>query len=166
MLPFINGPVEIGATPAYDKAAFSVHQILSSGQKNTDYSAPERPTGNPPSNGWDRGCLYDYYLYRNAYLSLVGDVDPRYEQFKDNADRLKSWPLPILIQGNKDYNVSVNVTLHTIEKLGSTKAKLFLADKQGHLFEATSFLEDDTAAMDAYMLLNLTANPTLQYFAG
>jgi hypothetical protein len=151
MAGFINAPVEVGTTPEYDSTAFAVDRILPSGEKNPDYVAPARPTAPVESSGWDRGCLYDYYLYKNAFLDLVGDVDPGFEWAKENPDdaKLKAWPPTVFIQGDKDYDVSMEVTTHVVDCLGSKKTRLCLAKGEGHLFEATSYLEDKGEPMEA-----------------
>lgn len=148
MVCYINSAVEVGTTPEYNGTIFNVARLLPSGLRNPEYCHPKRPEDTAASVKWERGALYDYYLYKNQFPVLLGSVDPGFEWAKVDQERLKAWPTTIFIQGDEDYDVSPDLVLDTVEKLGSNKAKLFLAHKQGHLFEATSFLEDDAAGMD------------------
>jgi pimeloyl-ACP methyl ester carboxylesterase len=149
MSDYLKGPLEVGETTEYDRTAFNLNQLLPSGSKNPAYAALQRPSDVTPSSKWDRGALYDYYLYRDAFVDLTGDVDPGFEWVKGNPEKLASWPPTSFIQGTDDDDVSMDVTRYAAESLGPTKAKLYLAEGQGHLFEATFFLEDDKLGMDA-----------------
>ncbi|KAI1848128.1 hypothetical protein JX266_005841 [Neoarthrinium moseri] len=150
MAPYIDNPVEVGSTSQADKTVFFLDRILSSGRQNADFVQPVvKPVIPLPNSKWYRGCLYDYFLHRNKFLDLVGDVDAGFEWTKSNPDKLAAWPPTVFIQGDKDYDVSVDVTLYVVNCLGIEKATLWLANNQGHLFEATSFIEDQGQGMDA-----------------
>ncbi|KAI0131909.1 Alpha/Beta hydrolase protein [Xylariales sp. AK1849] len=150
MAEFINAPTEAETTPEDDRTVFALDQILLTGLKNPNYVRPARSTPIVESGVWDRGCMYDYYLYKNAYLGLVGDVDPGFTWAKEDPDseKIREWPPGIFIQGDNDHDVSMDVITHVVDCLGPKKATLCLAKGEGHLFEATSFLEDDGEAMD------------------
>lgn len=77
--------------------------------------------------------------------------DPGYEWAVTDPHGLKlaQWPTTILIQGDSDPDVDMDVTVQTAKNLGPEKAKLFIAEGQSHLFEAASFLEDEGVGMDA-----------------
>jgi acetyl esterase/lipase len=146
----VTEPVSVGVPEAGDATVFSLEKLLPSGTKNPDFK-PAQPPVSGNSEAVPRGCLYDYWLYKNAFLDLVGDVDPGYDwaKIEDGKAKLDIWPTTIIIQGNDDYDVDFKVSSHMVEALGEDKVKLCVADGQGHLFEATKFLEDDVAGMDA-----------------
>ncbi|CAJ2512512.1 Uu.00g055270.m01.CDS01 [Anthostomella pinea] len=127
---FVNGPLKAGTTNAYDPSAFVVDRLLPSGERNPGFAQPAPPVGigvNP--NAVTRESLYDYWLHRNEYLKLVGDVDQGFQWAKDDpkGEKLKSG-----------------------RRLSSSKkAMLCLAQGEGHLFEATSLFEDSSPGMDA-----------------
>lgn len=148
MSGFISGPVEVRVTPERDRTAFNLKQLYPNGLKNAHYVAPPRPSLPAESQRWDRGALYDYYPHENAFLTLVDKVDPGFDWTKQDPQKLRAWPVTIFIQGDEDYDVSMDVTLEAVKSLGSENAKLYLAERQGHLFEAT-FIEDDTEGMNA-----------------
>lgn len=151
MAKFINGPVVVGTTQEHDGTAFSVHRLLPSGLKDPDYTHPSRPAELPRSDNPERGWLYDYYLYNNGFLDLVGDVDPGFAWAKDDplGEKHQSWPPTIFIQGDADVDVSMDVTTSTVDSLSPKKRRLCIAKGQGHLFERTSYLEDDSPGMEA-----------------
>ncbi|KAI0835868.1 Alpha/Beta hydrolase protein [Hypoxylon sp. FL0890] len=149
---YLDDPVEVGAIDAYDESTFHIYQILPTGQKNVEYTHPTRPaTVTSNASVVSRDSLYDYWLYQNAYLDLVGDVDPGFRWAKEDkdGDKLQDWPFSIFIQGDADTDVSMDVTTHAVECLGPDKAKLCLAQGAPHLFEAKSFLEDEPQGMAA-----------------
>ncbi|CAI4213150.1 unnamed protein product [Parascedosporium putredinis] len=63
--------------------------------------------------------------------------------------RGKPWPPTVLIHGDDDYDVSMDVSVHMAQSLGEDRIKLLLAERQGHLFESESFLEDDGEGAEA-----------------
>ena len=137
-----------------DRTVFSVDMLLPSGNKNLDYVMPPRPTNQvtePADSEISREMLYDYYLYKNDFVRLVGDVDPGFEWASTEAgkDKLKSWPPTIIIQGNDDFDVDLKVSTHMVDCLGEDTVKIFIAEGQGHRFEQTKFLEDDDPGMDS-----------------
>lgn len=150
---FISGPAMVGSTPVHDPAVFSTSQLLPSGEKNPEYVRPPKPPTDATSDQLGRNCLYDYYLHKNAFTDLVGSVDPGFQWGSDGATTRpttppRSWPRTIFIQGAGDRDVAVAVTTDTAEYLGPEKAEVFLAQEQGHLFEAMSYLEDEGPGMD------------------
>jgi hypothetical protein len=137
---FVNAPVEVGITPPWDPTTFEVTKLLDSGEKNTEFVHPRRPSKQEDEgagSGLQRVELYDYYLHRNLYPIMLDTVDPG---FLDSS-KLGDWPATIFIQGGEDCDVSVDVSKSTAEALGG-KGRMFLAEGEGHLFEACSYLED------------------------
>lgn len=141
-----NGPVlhhlENGPTP------FDPDRLTSAGTKNPHYVNPvEMPLDHP------RCFQYGYYLNHNEFPSLVGAVDPGYGPVCPEAEepplRGKPWPPTVLIHGDDDYDVSMDVSVHMAQSLGEDRIKLLLAEGQGHLFESESFLEDDGEGAEA-----------------
>ncbi|KAI8273362.1 hypothetical protein K4K60_010936 [Colletotrichum sp. SAR11_57] len=119
---------------------------------NANFDVTTAPiTEDDNTDEFPRGCLYDYYLYRNEFPGLVGDIDPGYEWAKAASakDKVAAWPLTTIIQGNSNEDVDLAVSTHMVGCLGEDKAKLFLAEGQPHRYEATRFLEDDVDGMDA-----------------
>lgn len=123
--------------------------MLPSGSKNPSFARPKEAPAEFVHGNPNRVVLYDYYLYENMYVPLVGDVDPGFEWAKTEAGRAKlaTWPTTILIQGDRDDDVKIDVCSHVAECLGS-KAKFCLSKGQEHLFEAGSFIEDEGPGMD------------------
>lgn len=150
--PFLCAPTTIGTTPAYDPMTLSIRQLLPSGERNPEYVRPSKPAGTGTSSPkpLDRRCLYEYYLYNNKFSNLVEHVDPGFQWISDGAsdEKLANWPRTIFIHCREDRDVSVDVTIAIAQYLTSTKADMFLTSGQGHLFEATSYLEDDNPGMD------------------
>lgn len=148
MAPYLQGPVEAGM----DTAGFALEMLLPSGEKNSDYEppAPAVSSSEDASVKYPRGCLYDYYLYNNGFLEMVGGVDPGFEWAKKESEgeRLKNWPTTVFIQGDSDPDVAPGVTTETVGYLGPDKAKLHMAVGEDHLFEQLSFLEDEGPSMD------------------
>lgn len=154
MASYINGPVEVGTATDSGKAMFAVECLLEGGQRNPDYVRPTGPAADDaasasPSNPWSRGCLYDYYLHRNRFVDLVGDVDPGFAAAETDPERFASWPPTVVIQATADCDVSPDVGPDMASQLGSEKVEIVAAPGEGHLFEAGSFLEDAGTGMDA-----------------
>ncbi|KAK7450726.1 hypothetical protein Landi51_05042 [Colletotrichum acutatum] len=131
---------------------FHIEKILPDGARNTAFVLPPLPISDDGNcDEFPRGCLYDYYLYRNEFLNLVGEVDPGYEwaESERGESRAAAWPPTTVIQGDADEDVDLSVSTHMVHCLGESKVKLFLAEGQSHLYEATRFIEDDVSGMDA-----------------
>ncbi|KAL0945018.1 endomembrane protein 70-like protein [Colletotrichum truncatum] len=152
MAHHLSAPESVGTTSANDPRVFDLDKLLPDGAKNTKFNPPIVPISEDGNaDEFPRGCLYDYYLYRNEFVDLVGDIDPGYEWAKsgDSKDRIGAWPPTTIIQGDADPDVDLAVSTHMVDCLGEDKVKLFLAKGQDHLFEATRFLEDNVDGMDA-----------------
>ncbi|KAI3541573.1 hypothetical protein CSPX01_07381 [Colletotrichum filicis] len=148
----LSAPVSIGVTSANNPQVFHVEKILPDGAKNTAFVLPPLPISDDGNcDEFPRGCLYDYYLYRNEFLNLVGEIDPGYEwaESEMGESRAAAWPPTTIIQGDADEDVDLSVSTHMVHCLGDSKVKLFLAEGQPHLYEATRFIEDDMSGMDA-----------------
>jgi hypothetical protein len=143
--PFLIESVAVGSTPPN---TFHLNMLLPSGSKNPHFEAPAKTRSEQDPN---RGMLYDYYVYENAYVPLVGSVDPGFDWAEDatQSSRLAEWPVTVFIQGDADDDVNIDVCASVAKRLGTKKGRLFVAEGQGHLFEGTMFLEDETPAMDA-----------------
>ena len=148
--PFLGGPATVGKTP-YPPSVFYLERLLESGAKNPDFEEPKEVLGMDPSQDPNRGLLYDYYLYLNAYEPLVSSVDPGYEwaSQESQASRLAEWPVTVLIQGDADDDVKMDVCVDVARWLGDEKGRIYIAKGQGHLFEMSKFLEDKTPGMEA-----------------
>jgi hypothetical protein len=146
----VSAPVSVGASEEGDPTVFCVDKLLPDGAKNPNYKTPAAGSGQSEDE-LPRGCLYDYYLYKNAYVDLVGDVDPGFDWAKTDSgmNRKAVWPDTVIIQGTGDDDVDLRVSTHMADCLGEEKVKLCLADGQGHLFESRRFLEDSAPGMDA-----------------
>jgi hypothetical protein len=131
---------------------FYLDSLTESGAKRAGYERPKPASGPSGSDGeLPRGCLYDYFLYENAYIPMLGSVDPGYEWAKTDSQTLKlaNWPTTVFIQGDEDFDVDADVTVEAARSLGPEKARLIMAKGQPHLFEARCFLEDGGVEMDA-----------------
>lgn len=134
--PLLSRPVSVGTPIPGRPAVFTLGKLTPDGTKNPEYS--------PPAQAEEAPGLYGYHLYRNEFPSLVGAVDPGYK-----PGRQRDWPPTVMIHGNDDYEVSVDVCLHMHEVLGEDRVKVFVAEGQGHLFEEGSWWEDEGAEMVA-----------------
>lgn len=147
--PFITGPLSAGDIPEGEDP-FSMDCLLPSGLKNPRYATLPKSTAADKSGVLPRWSLYDYYIYKNTYLDMIGDIDPGFEWAKEEPPngRLQKWPPTVFIQGDADTDVPMDVVTHVVDCLGPKKATLCVAKSQNHLFEATSYLEDEGETMD------------------
>ncbi|KAK7403799.1 hypothetical protein QQX98_010441 [Neonectria punicea] len=145
MAPFIALPPSVGQTPFGSPTAFVLDMLLANGAKNPEFQYPYEP----PRSGIHRGALYEYYIYNNVWLDLLGDVDVGYEWAKDPANkaRRERWPPTVIFHGNADPAVPFDVSQKMQECLGDDKVTIFVAEGQAHLFELMNFLEDDGPGM-------------------
>ncbi|GJC78618.1 hypothetical protein ColLi_01456 [Colletotrichum liriopes] len=151
MTHHLSEPVSAGTTSANNPQVFHLDKILPTGAKNSAFNIHLTPLSDDGSTDeFPRGCLYDYYLYKNEYPILVGDIDPGYEWAKLEAGnaRAAAWPPTTIIQGDADDDVDLSVSTHMVDCLDESKVKLFLAKGQPHRYEATRFIEDDVEGMD------------------
>ncbi|KAJ3464415.1 hypothetical protein MRS44_009201 [Fusarium solani] len=147
---FISRPIEVGKQEVGSIASFALDKLLPGGSKNPNYKAPQAPViQDPPKH--PRGHLYEYYIYKNAWLDLVGEIDAGYTWAKDasNRQRVENWPPTVLIHGDADLHVPLNSAEQMREYLGDDKVRLFVANGLHHLFETFYFLEDDEPGMSA-----------------
>ncbi|RMJ12907.1 hypothetical protein CDV36_007457 [Fusarium kuroshium] len=147
---FISRPIEVGKQEVGSIASFALEKLLPDGSKNPDYKPPKAPViQDPPKH--PRGHLYEYYIYKNLWLDLVGDIDAGYTWAKDpsNKRRVESWPPTVLIHGDADLHVPLDIAEQMRECLGEDKVRLFVANGMHHLFETFYFLEGDGPGMDA-----------------
>lgn len=142
---FVAESVSVGNSPPN---IFYVDMLQPSSSKNPQFQAPPKP---PNTRDPSRGLLYDYYVYENQYVPLIGSVDPGFDWAEDpaQASRLARWPVTVFIQGDEDDDVNIDVCASVAKRLGDKKAKFCVAKGQGHLFEGTMFIEDDLPGMDA-----------------
>jgi hypothetical protein len=146
----LTTPISVGVTQCGDSDArsFDLEKLLPSGAKNPDFKMLSHGP-QPDAEGIPRGCLYDFYLYNNKFVELVGDVDPGYDWPVSDVERRRNWPPTIIIQGNADVDVDMAVSTHMVDCLGPDKVRLCLAEGEEHSFEAACYLEDDSGGMDA-----------------
>lgn len=147
---FFNSPVIVGSVPDYEPCAFSTTMLLpSSTAKDPDYVHPKPPAEKSAGEKEidKRDTLYDYFLYENAFGEIVGDVDLGFDWALERGEKWEAWPPTVFIQGDADVDVEKDVCVSAASKLGD-KARFFMAEGQPHLFEASSFLEEETPAMD------------------
>lgn len=135
--PLLSRPVSVGTPMSSRHPVFTLDKLTPPGGKNPEYTPPKKE-----GEGEEAPGLYEYYLYHNEFPSLVRPIDPGYP-----APR--AWPPTVIIHGNDDYDVSVDVSLHMQEALGEVKVKLFVAEGQGHLFDEGSWWEDGGPGMEA-----------------
>ncbi|PNY26369.1 Uncharacterized protein TCAP_03701 [Tolypocladium capitatum] len=155
MADIIAGPMMVGATAPGAASAFRLEKLRADGSKDPDYKTPPAPApaqdGPPPKHA--RGELYDYYTYKNGWLDLVGEIDVGYEWAREKSpaarDRVAKWPPTVVLHGNADYDVPLDVSEQMRDCLGGDKVSLFVADGQPHLYELTRFIDDDAPGMGA-----------------
>jgi acetyl esterase/lipase len=148
----LSGPAIVGRSLPGDQKTFAVSKLLPSGDRNPDYKPEDddEPLIKGEEAFWDkRGTLYDYYIHRNLWTELVGDLDPAFGTVAFTAEKKAAWPPTIVFHGNEDYDVPLGVNELMRDAVGSHKVSLFVADGQPHLYEATRFVEDEDACMDA-----------------
>ena len=142
--PFVQEPVSVGGSHSDPSAAFDLAKLLPDGSKNPEFQPPKKL---PPEFNQDpyRGMLYDFFLYENTFLDLVGTVDRGFEWAvegsPDTERKLSEWPLTIFFQGDSDDDVSPGLCQEVAAKLGH-RARYFNAEGQGHLFESKAYIED------------------------
>jgi hypothetical protein len=144
---YIAAPVSVGMNAS--RASFYMDSLLASGEKNPDWVPPlGKPEGFRGDDG--RGMLYDYYLYENMFLPLVGEADPGFDWATQESgkEKLAKWPVTVLIQGDADVDVSPDVSASVAKALGP-RAVFCEAKGQEHLFECASWIKDETSGMEA-----------------
>jgi hypothetical protein len=142
-------PVTVGTTPP---SVFHLDMLLPSGAKNPGFEASSQLPFDRQCQDPNRGLLYDYFLHGNDFLAFVDSVDAGFSWATDATNsKLDDWPSTIFIQGDNDEDVDKDVCISVAKSLGP-KAKLIIAQGQGHLFEGRSFIEDKTPGMDAIRL--------------
>jgi hypothetical protein len=146
MTQFINLPLWLGQTPVNSPTSFEVARLLPNGLKNTEFHQLEEQLRTKPH----RGTLYEFYINKNTWLDLVGDIDPGYEWAKkpENAARVEEWPPTVIFHGDNDPDVPLGVSQLMQQGLGKDKVKIVVAEGLTHLFELMSYLEEDTPGMD------------------
>ncbi|KAK3312075.1 Alpha/Beta hydrolase protein [Apodospora peruviana] len=140
---YLTEPVSTGQSPGSSDAVFDLDRLLPDGTKNPDFDAKTKINMSDYPQDPNRGILYDYWLYENQFVHLVGDADPGFDWTRDEAEKLKlsEWPITIFIQGDGDEDVREDVCRDVARQLG-IKAIYCQARGQGHLFERTKYLED------------------------
>ncbi|CAM1510880.1 Fc.00g083930.m01.CDS01 [Cosmosporella sp. VM-42] len=147
MAPFFDGPVVVGTNPVGSASTFVLEKLLPNGTKNPDWYPPIRA----PQLEHHKGELYDYYIYKNEWETLVGTIDLGWEwaDLEHMQDRRQDWPQTVIFHGNADDDVPLDMSQQLQKKLGDDKVSLFIAEGQPHLFELTNFIEDEGPGMDA-----------------
>ena len=142
-------PVSVGTCPT---SIFDTNSLHPSGAKNHEFDrssmAPVDRNGQHPY----RGIVYDYLVQSNEYLAYVSKVDPGFDwaTAKTSDRKLSEWPKTVLLQGDRDEDVDMDVCRSVATKLGD-KADLIMSPGQGHRFGRESFLEDQGPGMDDIM---------------
>lgn len=147
METYIAGPIQVGDMRP-DESTFVLAKLTPDGAKNPSFTPPDYPEA--ASGESYRGMLYDYYTFNNAFLDIVGSVDPGYQWAKlpDAKDRLAQWPKTVIFHGDQDPDVELSVSEDMRDCLGADKVTLIIADGQPHLYELEKFIEDDAPGMD------------------
>lgn len=148
MAEFITGDAIVGVTPSTSISKFYPEKLLADFSKNPDFVAPKGTNSAEDEFHDNRGLLYDYYTYNNAFIKLLGDTDPGYDWAVTDDVRRKKWPQTVIFHGNEDYDVELDVSEDMKKKLGD-RVDLFIAEGKPHLFERGLFLEDDDSGMKA-----------------
>ena len=146
----LAGPASVGDTPEHDESHFDMRRLGPDGCKNPDFRPPPAPAQAAERTGkHSREALYDYFLSRNQYLALVGDIDPGFEWARDPAQaaRRGAWPATVVVHSAADVDVPVGVSEVMVDGLGRDKVELLVVEGQGHLFTQDKFWEDDGPEM-------------------
>ncbi|KAI9172546.1 Lipase 2 [Paramyrothecium foliicola] len=152
MAEFITGPPVVGTSRADSPAIFDLDKLLPSGGRNSAYQSPPQ-SASLSKGSYRRGDLYDYYIYKNAWLELVGSIDPGYASAKKPSAETApwvsaKWPPTVIFHGDADVDLPVDVSSRMVECLGSDMVQLFVLPGEGHLFEKMKWIEDEGADMD------------------
>ena len=148
----LSGPAIVGRSLPGDQKAFAVSKLLTNGDRNPDYKPADadKPLTKDEEDFWDkRSILYDYYIHRNQWTKLVGDLDPAFGTAAFTAEKKAAWPPTVVFHGNEDYDVPLGLNELMRDAVGSQTVSLFVADGQPHLYEAARFIEDQDACMNA-----------------
>jgi hypothetical protein len=142
----LKAPVSVGNSP-HRPGIFYLERLLASGAKNPDFEQPELGPGEAVQD-LNRVMLYDYLVSNNAYLDMLGSVDPGFDWACDpgQADRLAKWPMTIFLQGDKDEDVNVQVCREVADALGP-RSQFLLAEGEEHRFEWDKYIEEDDRCM-------------------
>jgi hypothetical protein len=151
MSPYTSEPVSIGTSPCGTPLAQSLDKFLLAGTFDIDDQPLATAESAASNEEYPRGCLYDYYLYHNKFVDLVGEIDPGYEWVEEQSQNEKraQWPPTVAIQGDDDDDVSPDVTKYMETSLGNDKVTVCWAKGQGHLFESAKLLDDPTESMNS-----------------
>ncbi|KAL7794401.1 hypothetical protein V8C37DRAFT_376515 [Trichoderma ceciliae] len=143
----IAGPIQVGSKRP-GKSTFVLEKLTADGAKNPSFTPPSHHEVGPDEA--QRDMLYDHYTFNNAFVDMVGSVDPGYQWAKlpGAEGRLARWPETVVFHGNNDPDVELNVSEDMRDCLGEDKVSLFIADGQPHLYELERFMEDEAPGMD------------------
>ncbi|CAH0031572.1 unnamed protein product [Clonostachys rhizophaga] len=144
----LDGPVVTGTKKAGFVGIFHPDKLTAIGSKNVNYVYP--PEIEESTEATQRGLLYEYLIYKNQYLNIVGNLDRGYDWAKDPeyGFKVKDWPVSIVIHGDADRGVPLDVSEQMRACLGQDKVVIFVAKGQDHLFELDRFIEDLGPEMD------------------
>jgi len=147
---FLIEPVSTGSTPSED--AFSLECLSADGSRNPDYLQPKAAE---MSSELQRAYLYDWLVQENQYPDLVREVD------KGPSDpSWSNYPPTIMIHGDVDEDVPMELSQMMIGTIGPTPAKLYIASGQPHNFDEGLFLGDPALSIveDAWKALDAIIN--------
>jgi hypothetical protein len=144
----LDGLVVAGTKKPGFVGIFHLDKLTAIGSKNVGYVCP--PVIEESTEATQRGVLYEYLIYQNQYLDLVGDLDRGYHWAKELEynSKVKDWPAIIVIHGDADQGVPLDVSEQMRACLGQDKVFIFVAKGQDHLFELDRFIEDAGPEMD------------------
>ncbi|KAJ5979886.1 Endomembrane protein 70-like protein [Penicillium waksmanii] len=148
--PYLSGAVTVGYNPAYDEWAFDPEMLTpSSSMRNHNYVRPTKPAtmSSTDARSYQRRKLYEFFVNKNMYVEMVEGVDLGFDWATERHNKWNDWPPTIIVQGDNDDDVNKDVAIYVAKLLGE-KAKLFLAERKGHMFEATAFLDDEVEGLD------------------
>jgi hypothetical protein len=113
-------------------------------KETTESGEVERHTEGRPR----RDMLYEYYVYTNAFRSIVYPIDSGFKTTDENLVYRQAFPPTVIIHGDADKSLPLEVSYWMRDGIQCDKVKVFVAKGKGHLFELGSFWEDEGEEMD------------------
>lgn len=135
---FLNEIVQVGETNP--EAAFDLSCLNDDGSPNPAYER-RKPLQVGGEETLDRGMLYDYFTEKNLFPSLIGLLGKPFEDGSWSKKEI-THPKIIMIHGDADVDVPIELQQAAADELGPERAKLVVVPGMEHNFDVGLYWDD------------------------